>query len=168
MLEKLSQPASSVDLTLGKIKCTCCHCGARFTPLEIEGEYLDRRCPSCSGQLNEAEYDNAYLELAKKMPELQGKLDTITSEIQACKDEDLRLKKIHHHEDRKPIRNRLGELSFDELQILGEIEQVTNEEAALGRSRYYTGEWFLRTHTHREPSLGSPYSIDIGYGDNGA
>lgn len=49
------------------VNCICCHCEAVFRPLDVIGEYLYRKCPSCGGILIENAYDEAYEKVAAEI-----------------------------------------------------------------------------------------------------
>ncbi len=150
------------------VNCICCHCEAVFSPFNVAGTYLDRRCPSCGESLVESEYDSIAAVVLKE-------IETIPAQIKDAEEESRKWRAWEHRfrwAVFKPVRRiferkaEAAESRKDEFDQRLSIRR--SRLSALARSRYYTGEWFQRTHAPLERTVVGPYRITVAYGSDGS
>ncbi len=150
------------------VACTCCHCEATFSPFDVLGAYLDRRCPSCGGVLVESEYDASAAAVLRDMEKISAPIDENEKEIERWHIWAYRFRWGVFFLLRR-LFERKSEAAVAKRAVLK--EQVAVKRTRLGmlaRSRYYTGEWFQRTHVPLERTVVGPYKITVAYGVDGS
>ena len=150
------------------VNCICCHCEAVFSPFDVVGAYLDRRCPSCGEILVEDEYDAAAATVLKDIEMLPALIEEAEEEAGKWRTWEHRFRWAVFTPIRR-IFERKAEAAESRKDELGQKLPVRrNRLAALVCSRYYTGEWFQRTHVPLERTVVNPYTITVAYGIDGS
>lgn len=156
------KPAIAMEPQL-VVNCICCHCEAVFHPEDVAGGYLDRRCPECGEIIDEASYDAAERALAEGIQPLR--------EEKASARADARKWETWAHRFRwkafGPIRGlfnkRAQSARRHEEDLRLKLSARKRRISAYASSRYYTGEWYLRTRIPLTRTVVAPYRIKVGY-----
>ena len=150
------------------VRCLCPKCSNLFSPEEIGGAYLNRLCPSCGTALSETAYDERARAICESLNGIEEKLSSEKAEAEKWK------KRCHgklyawipilkRYADRKlrAIEETLGDIRADKLDSWRDL-------GALALSRYYTGEWYLRTGFPLERTVIDPFKLVPEYSAAGA
>lgn len=64
------------------VRCLCPKCSGLFRPEEIQGEYLNRLCPSCGTALSETAYDERACAICESLNGIEEKLSSQKAEAE--------------------------------------------------------------------------------------
>lgn len=141
------------------VQCLCPKCSTRFNPEEIRGMYLNRLCPSCGASLSEAVYDERAREICESLDEVEARLLIEKKEAEKWKERRngklfAWVAPLKRYADRKlrAIEETLSDIRADKLDSWRDL-------GALALSRYYAGEWYLRTGFPLERTVIDPFKL---------
>lgn len=149
------------------VKCRCPKCPSLFRPEEIQGGYLNRHCPSCGASLSEAAYDGEARVICESLECLEEKLRLEKTEAEKwTRRRDGKLFAwipfLRRYADRKlkAIEKALGDVRDSKLASWRSLGD-------LALSRYYIGEWYLRTGFPLERTVVDPFKLVPEYSATG-
>lgn len=149
------------------VNCVCCHCDTVFKPSDISGSYLNRRCPSCGGELNESNYDIASRQLREELVTINERMSASDAESRKWESWALRCKWAFL----SPLRKRLERKAAEYRTAVEDLTQKHairgNRFSILAQSRYYTSEWYQRTRIPLMRKVVSPYKLNVGFDEDG-
>ena len=150
------------------VRCLCPKCSNLFSPEEIGGAYLNRLCPSCGTALSETAYDERARAICESLDEIEARLLLEKKEAEKWKERRngklfVWVAPLKRYADRKlrAIEETLGDIRADKLDSWRDL-------GALALSRYYTGEWYLRTGFPLERTVIDPFKLVPEYSAAGA
>lgn len=150
------------------VRCLCPKCSNLFNPEEIGGAYLNRLCPSCGTALSETAYDERARAICESLDEIEARLLLEKKEAEKWKERRngklfVWVAPLKRYADRKlrAIEETLGDIRADKLDSWRDL-------GALALSRYYTGEWYLRTGFPLERTVIDPFKLVPEYSAAGA
>lgn len=145
------------------VRCICPECQAEFDFAAMPGSYLDRRCPFCDTQIYEASYDEKARGLGQSIKDAEF----CTQQLKTKMDCWSRLA------SKRVLTFLPGAASFVRWRVARYEEMLSKARAAtldswrqlskLALSRYYTGEWFLRTRNPLQRTVVKPFRLTPQY-----
>lgn len=143
------------------VNCICCNCDAVFSPFKVAGSYLERKCPSCGKALTEDDYDAAAAAIITEIDALRSQREELRDEAKKWDVWAFRFRFAVFFPLRRFFQKRAKAARDGKAKLKRHIKAKQNRLNALAKSRYYTEEWFQRTHTPLQRTVVDPYTINL-------
>lgn len=133
----------------------------------MAGTYLNRTCPICERLLSEEAYDDAYSEIYEAFQELEPASLDLSAKIEKLEKMLSLLSFPLFAPFRFFLKRKMDNLRNQSEFLEEQLSSTKRKSTLFALSRYYTSEWFQRTHALLRQNGDFRYAINVFYDKKG-